>query len=307
MAFILNWVLCRWRVAFQSLAVRMGTLKKILVLLAAVLLALSLWELAQRYFILSPSYQTGKTPQDYGVTYQETWLPVAKTEGGGLVHAWWLPAESPAAPAVLFLHGNDSTLHTDVDLILSLRRLGLAVMAIDYRGYGDGAWYLPSQRSVYTDARVAWQAFKKLAPEASKHLVYGHSLGGAIAMDMAAVSLGVDGVIIDGGFLSVADIAKSYTASWLPFDALIRHNFSSYSKLPAIAAPKLFIHCSGDEVVPMELGERLYQLSPQPKAKLFIRGGDHDTCYQRDKGVWNGAVGSMVEIGCRQKVKVALV
>lgn len=73
------------------------------------------------------------------------------------------------------LHGNDSTLHTDIDLILSLRRLGLAVMAIDYRGYGDGAWYLPSQHSVYADARVAWQAFKQRSPEASKHLVYGHS------------------------------------------------------------------------------------------------------------------------------------
>ncbi|MGR2660932.1 alpha/beta hydrolase, partial [Chromobacterium haemolyticum] len=264
----------------------MGTLKKILVLLAAILLTLSLWELAQRYFILSPSYQTGKTPQDYGVAYQEAWLPIPKAEGGGLVHAWRLPAESLAAPAVLFLHGNDSTLYTDIDLILSLRRLGLAVMAIDYRGYGGGAWYLPSERSVYADARAAWQAFKKLAPEASKHLVYGHSLGGAIAMDLAAVSLGVDGVIIDGGFLSIADIAKSYTASWLPFDALIRHNFSSYSKLPVIAAPKLFIHCSGDEVVPIELGERLYQLSPQPKAKLFMQEGDHDGCYRRAGEVW---------------------
>ncbi|MGR2682910.1 alpha/beta hydrolase [Chromobacterium haemolyticum] len=274
----------------------MGTLKKILGLLVAVLLALSLWELAQRCFILSPSYQTGKTPQDYGVTYQETWLPVVKTEGGCLVHVWWLPAESPAAPAVLFLHGNDSTLYTDIDLILSLRRLGLAVMAIDYRGYGGGAWYLPSERSVYADARAAWQAFKKLSPEASKHLVYGHSLGGAIAMDLAAVSLGVDGVIIDGGFLSIADIVQSYTASWLPFDALIRHNFSSYSKLPVIATPKLFIHCSGDEVVPIVLGERLYQLSPQPKAKLFMQGGDHDGCYRLDSKAWSAEVGVMAGV-----------
>ncbi|MCD5360812.1 alpha/beta hydrolase [Chromobacterium aquaticum] len=273
----------------------MGTLKKILALLAAVLLALSLWELAQRYFILSPSYQTGKTPQDYGVAFKVDWLPVPQAEGGGLVHAWWLPAESSTAPAVLFLHGNDSTLHTDIDLILSLRRLGLAVMAIDYRGYGDGAWYLPSQHSVYADARVAWQAFKQRSPEASKHLVYGHSLGGAIAMDMAAVSLGVDGVIVDGGFLSVADIAKSYTASWLPFDALIRHDFSSYSKLAAIAAPKLFIHCSGDDVVPMALGERLYQLSSRPKAKLFMQGGDHDACYRRDEAAWQRALDRVIK------------
>ncbi|OQS32026.1 alpha/beta hydrolase [Chromobacterium haemolyticum] len=274
----------------------MGTLKKILVLLAAVLLALSLWELAQRYFILSPSYQTGKTPQDYGVTYHETWLPIAKTEGGGLVHAWWLPAHSPAAPAVLFLHGNGSTLYTDIDLILSLRRLGLAVMAIDYRGYGGGAWFLPSERSVYADARAAWQAFKKLSPEASKHLVYGHSLGGAIAIDLATVSLGVDGVIVDGGFLSIADIAKSYTASWMPFDALIRYNFSSYSKLPAIAVPKLFIHCSGDEVVPMDLGEHLYQLSSQPKHKLFMQGGGHDHCYYLDRAAWSAGVGGMAGV-----------
>ena len=93
-AFDGEWCVKVWRCAWARL--------KILALLAAVLLALSLWELAQRYFILSPSYQTGKTPQDYGVAFKEDWSPVPQAEGGGLVHAWWSPAESPIAPAVLF-------------------------------------------------------------------------------------------------------------------------------------------------------------------------------------------------------------
>lgn len=104
------------------------------------------------------------------------------------IHAWWWPAADADAdaPALLYLHGVRWNLTGHLFRLEQLRALGFSVLAIDYRGFGQSLGDLPSERSVYADARIGWERLKALQPDASKRFIYGHSLGGAVAVDLAA-------------------------------------------------------------------------------------------------------------------------
>ncbi|WP_199154042.1 alpha/beta fold hydrolase [Chromobacterium sp. ASV23] len=253
------------------------------------------WQVAQRLVILQPSRQVSVNPKDFGVPYAEEWLdaPAGGGTRAGRVHVWWLPADKPNAPAVLYLHGNESTLSTDIGLMLSLRQAGFAVMAIDYRGYGESALRLPSETSVYTDARLAWARFLERTPQATRRLLYGHSMGSAVAIDLAGHAQRLDGLVVDGAFTSAADVGRAWTADWLPLPKLLRQKFLSKEKIEDLKMPQLFIHCTADEVIPVELGQRLYGLSTGPKQQLLIEGGDHDHCYQAAPERWRHALRQM--------------
>ncbi len=269
--------------------------RKQLYILATLLLLLLVWHVGQRLVILLPSRQVSVSPADFGVPFEELWLD-APAGGGtrpGPVHLWWLPAPKPTAPAVLYLHGNESTLSTDINLILSLWQAGFAVMAIDYRGYGESALRLPSETSVYIDARLAWLRFLQLTGKASRRLLYGHSMGSAVAIDLAGHAQHLDGLIMDGAFTSAADVGRAMTADWLPLSRLLRQEFLSAEKIDDLKVPQLFIHCTADEVIPVELGLKLYGLSTAPKQQLLIEGGDHDHCYQAAPERWRQAVRRM--------------
>ena len=102
------------------------------------------------------------------------------------IHAWWWPAVAKDAPAVLYLHGTRWNLTGQTSRIDQLHAFGFSVLAIDYRGFGKSDGDLPSEQTVYEDARVAWNRLTELQPDASKRFIYGHSLGGAVAIDLAA-------------------------------------------------------------------------------------------------------------------------
>jgi pimeloyl-ACP methyl ester carboxylesterase len=117
---------------------------------------------------------------------QELDLQPKSFKAGQNIHAWWWPAEKANAPAILYLHGVRWNLTGQLFRIEQLRAAGYSVLAIDYRGFGQSKGDLPSESSVYEDARVAWERFKLLQPDPAKRLIYGHSLGGAVAIDLAA-------------------------------------------------------------------------------------------------------------------------
>ena len=145
----------------------------------------------------------------------ETDLPVAAGRSGDAgehINAWWWPAASPDAPAVLYLHGARWNLTGQLFRIEQLHDFGFSVLAIDYRGFGKSSGELPSEETVYEDARLAWQHLKTLQPDPKKRLIYGHSLGGAIAIDLASQpgqQQQARGLIVESTFTTLADIAKS--------------------------------------------------------------------------------------------------
>ena len=219
---------------------------------------------------------------------QEFDLPVASGEGVQHIHAWWWPAAGgrPDAPAILYLHGARWALTGQLFRIEELRDFGFSVLAIDYRGFGKSDGDVPTEESVYQDAHAAWKWLATREPDPSRRFIYGHSLGGAVAIDLAA-SLGpiggaaapmpaAAGLIVESSFTTLEDMAKSLTYPWLPVGLLLSQKFDSIGKMAKVKMPVLIVHGAADRLVPSRFSEQLYQAAPGPKKLLLIDGATHN-------------------------------
>ncbi|KQZ86368.1 alpha/beta hydrolase [Pseudomonas sp. Root562] len=226
-------------------------------------------------------------PQDV----QELDIKPASFKAGQNLHAWWWPAARKDAPAILYLHGVRWNLTGQAFRIEQLRAMGYSVLAIDYRGFGQSKGDLPSEASVYEDARAAWERFKVMQPDAGKRLIYGHSLGGAVAIDLAAElaaqaknnhgSVPVRGLVIESTFTSlgdaVAEVAgNNLPVNWLPVRWLLSQKFDSIDKIVDIDMPLLVVHGLADQFMPSRFSQQLFNAANQPKSLLLIPGGTHN-------------------------------
>ena len=239
-----------------------------------------LLEAKERELLYRPMRDYGRTPADMGITFEEVWIDVAREGGDGneRVHAWWLPSGKPGAPAVLYLHGIRWSLGSNLFRIARWRELGFNVLAIDYRGFGRSDGDLPSEVQIYADARAAWNELAKREPNPELRFIYGHSLGAAVALELAANVDNATGVIAEAGFTSIADIiAESYA----PLNLLVSQKFDALARAKLLKAPVLFMHGTADRYVPPAMSEKLFAAAPQPKKLHLIEGANH--------GNWNGA------------------
>lgn len=214
----------------------------------------------------------------------ESHLPVTTKDKVERIHTWWWPAKKADAPTVLYLHGARWNLTGQLFRIQQLHDFGFSVLAIDYRGFGKSDGELPSEETVYEDARAAWQYLAKLQPDPAKRFIYGHSLGGAVAVELAAglskdaagVKPQAHGLIVESSFTSLADIARSLTYPWLPLQLLMSQKFASIDKIAHVDMPVLIVHGSADRYVPSRFSEQLYEAAPARKKLLLIDGGSHN-------------------------------
>ena len=216
---------------------------------------------------------------------QEMDLPVTGEGKTQHINAWWWPAAAPEAPAVLYLHGSRWNLTGQLFRIEQLREFGFSVLAIDYRGFGKSDGELPSEDTVYEDARVAWERLKQLEPDPAKRFIYGHSLGGAVAIDLAtnlsseaaqSAPIPARGLIVESSFTTLADIARALTYPWLPAQLLLSQKFDSIDKISRVRMPVLIVHGAGDRYVPSHFSQMLYDAAPEPKRLLLVDGGTHN-------------------------------
>jgi len=190
---------------------------------------------------------------------------------------------SPSAGWILYFHGasgNVATLGYN-EAWARFRRLGLGVLAIDYRGFGDSGG-LPSETGLYRDADAAYATLtRSLGVAPSRIVIYGYSLGSAVAIDLA-VRVPAAGLIVEGALRSVpARGAELYP--YLPVAWLARNRFASVDKIARVTMPKLFVHARGDLDVPIAHGQRLFELAAPPKYFQAV-AGSHTDAYQVDPG-----------------------
>jgi fermentation-respiration switch protein FrsA (DUF1100 family) len=158
-----------------------------------------------------------------------------------------------------------------------LSSLGLNVFAFDYRGYGRSEGQ-PSEQGVYLDAEAAYHYLTmiKRVPT-SQLIVLGQSLGGAVAIDLAARKE-CAGIIVESSFTSARDMAKELF-SWLPVHLLIKTKFDSVSKIKKVRAPVLILHGTRDRTVPFKLGQQLYEAAEEAKFFYEVEGAGHNDAY----------------------------
>lgn len=225
---------------------------------------------------------------------QEFDIPVATKEH---LHAWWWPAPDAGAPAVLYLHGSRWNLTGQLMRISQLRDFGFSVLAIDYRGFGKSPGELPSEASVYEDAAIAWRTLARLQPDASRRYLYGHSLGGAVAIELAyrmAGTAGNDvagaGLIVESSFTTLGDVAEVVVNTRWPVRWVLQQKFDSLEKIRAVRMPVLLAHGTEDRYVPARFSEALYAAATAPKHLLLIDGGSHNNSMRRGAAEYREAM-----------------
>jgi len=222
----------------------------------------------------------------------ETSLPVKAGNKIQHVNSWWWPADDPKAPAVLYLHGARWNLTGQLFRIEQLHDFGFSVLAIDYRGFGKSDGDLPSEQTVYEDARVAWQRLAELQPDPKRRFIYGHSLGGAIAIDLASrlrQTGQARGLIVESSFTTLADIARSLSYPWLPLQLVLSQKFDAVDKIAQVSMPVLIVHGTDDHYVPSHFSEKLFEAAPGRKKLLLVEGGTHNNSMRVGESAYRSA------------------
>lgn len=238
---------------------------------------------------------------------QEIDLPIATDVKPQQIHAWWWPAAEQNAPSVLYLHGSRWDLTGQLFRIEQLHAFGFSVLAIDYRGFGKSDGELPSEETVYEDAQVAWDRLLKLQPDPGKRFLYGHSLGGAVAIDLAAkLSAGATagggaapmrGLIVESSFTTLADLARELTVWWLPAESLLTQKFDSVHKIAQVRMPVLIVHGASDRLVPSRFAQALYDAAPEPKRLLLVEGGTHNNSMRTGSAAYRQVLQELFGVG----------
>jgi alpha-beta hydrolase superfamily lysophospholipase len=221
---------------------------------------------------------------------ESVWIEHTSASAGRPIrlHAVHAPNDDADAPLLLFLHGARQNLGRSAFRVEQMRELGFSVLAIDYRGFGASTDELPSEAGVVEDAEAAWRWLGARHPGRARYL-FGHSLGGAVAVQLAArladapAAEAPTGVIVEGTFTSIRDMFGTFKWGWLPISLLITERFDSLATVPRIKAPLLIVHGSEDSVVPSRFGQMLYERATATKRFVLVDGGTHSTTS------WRGA------------------
>ncbi len=208
-------------------------------------------------------------PEDMGLDYKNVTII---TEDKIQLAGWFISSKKPKA-TLIFCHGNAGNISHRMEKIKIFHELDLDVLIFDYRGYGMSKGK-PSENGLYLDAEAVYDYLvnkRKTFP--SGIIVYGESLGAAVAVDLASKHE-TGGIIIEDGFTSVKDMAKRI----LPFVPafIYASKFDSQQKIKNIKSPKLIFHSVDDEIVPYEQGKKLYDNASEPKEFVELHGGHND-------------------------------
>ena len=185
---------------------------------------------------------------------------------GDAMRAWYLKHPNPAAPTVLYLHGSRWNLNCSVFRMQRWSQMGYSLLAIDYRGFGESSPRLPSQASVLADAQAALHELARRQPDPARRFIYGHSLGGAVAAQLAAQQKmpPVAGLILESTFTSIRDMIGTTRWAGVPgLGLLVTQPFDSIRALARVQLPVLLLHGTADRVVPHAMSDALLAAAAQ--------------------------------------------
>jgi len=234
----------------------------------------ALLDAKQREWIFQPTERSWQGADTSGM--EDVWINFDSRLSSESVrlHALWLPAPDANAPVLLYLHGARWNVSGSSQRIRRMQSLGFSVLAIDYRGFGQSSAGLPSEKLAIEDARAAWDWLAQRYPQQPRY-IFGHSLGGAIAIALASEVDDERGTLVEGTFSRMTDVIGSMRWGWLPIGPFLTQTFDSTQRVAHIGSPLLVVHGSGDRLIPPALGQQLYAAAQGPKRWVLVEGGSH--------------------------------
>jgi alpha-beta hydrolase superfamily lysophospholipase len=269
----INWV---WQSFLPDLA-RLGSL-----MLVTYLGICGFLYCQQTRYMFFPSRKQFPSPDYFNLAYEELWLTVPTS--GEKLQGWWIPHPHRSnAPVLVYFHGNKGNIGSCIHHIPDFHQLGFTVVMVDYRGFGASEGPFPTEQRLYEDGDAILQYLvqnRKISPQ--QILVYGHSLGGAIAIHtVTAISSSLEvplaGLVVASSFTAMADaVAMRSFYRFLPIHLLLTQRFDSINKVGKLPIPVLFLHGTDDLILPAAMGQRLFAAAPQPKSLSLFAGATHD-------------------------------
>lgn len=232
----------------------------------------------QQRLMFFPFRQLANTPALYNLDYREVTIPVSNGENIENMQGWWIPATEDDAPVMLYFHHNAANIGANVSQALQFHEMGLSVFLFDYRGFGQSEGDFPTEAQVYEDAAAVWAYLTKVLKIAPEDIViYGHSVGGAIAIDLATKHPEAAALIVQSTFTSMRDMTKRFGLYWLlPIERLLKQRFESLEKMSSVRMPVLILTGTNDIQIPVSMGERLCSAAQNCRQLIVIEGGGHD-------------------------------
>ncbi|HNT38649.1 MAG TPA: alpha/beta fold hydrolase [Rubrivivax sp.] len=248
--------------------------------LAAALQGCAVVDYEQRRWIFLTTRQAWAPGVAAAAGMQDAWIDFVSEhpeQRGQVVnlHGLWLAREEASAPVLLFLHGVRWDVRASAPRMRQLHALGFSVLAIDYRGFGRSSDWMPSETLAAEDAHAAWRWLARRHPQA-RRFIFGHSLGGAVAVRLAQEVDDESGLIVEGGFTSAIDVLKSTRWGWLPVRALVTQTLDGAARIADVGSPVLIVHAAADSMIDPALGRALYERAREPKRFVLVEGAVHE-------------------------------
>jgi pimeloyl-ACP methyl ester carboxylesterase len=240
---------------------------------------------------LHPGLRAGDQPYTLQV-------PAASGQGTDTLALWWLPHADPAAPTLLYLHGTFRNLVGNLSKINALREAGFAVLAVDYRGWGESAAIVPSEDTIHADALRAWAELQKRQPDARRRVIFGHSMGGAVAVHLASLLQGradYAALVLESTFTRMPDVAAEAGFWGRVAASFTTLEFDSLSRIGGIPVPLLMLHGTADKTVPVALGRRLRDAAPPGVTWVEVPGGTHSRLHEEAAAVYRQAMHTLIQ------------
>jgi hypothetical protein len=144
----------------------------------------------------------------------------------------------------------------------------------------------------YEDARAAWEWLRERHPKLPR-LIYGHSLGSAIAVHLASEVHDESGVIVEGAFTSIPDVYSTLRFGWLPLRPLITQRFDAAGRIADVGSPLLVVHGALDQMIQPALGRALFERAKEPKRFILAETGNHHNAQSMVRDEVREALGSL--------------
>jgi uncharacterized protein len=243
----------------------------LVVVIALIAVAILARVFENKFIFFPPRYPQGwVSPEVYKLPLEEVWLAA---QDGVRINGWFLP--NTASPkTLLWFHGNAENIGMCMEQMKAFSHLGINVLEIDYRGYGKSEGK-PDEPGVYRDGEAAYQYLLQVRHfEPANIFIYGHSLGGAIATEIAFRHKS-GGLIVESSFTSARAMARHVLKIPL-MEYSVQNLFDSIDKIPQIQPPVMIIHGTNDKLIPFSMGQGLYAAAREPKTFLAVEGAGHD-------------------------------
>lgn len=226
----------------------------------------------QSIFLFQPKEEYLGTPALVSLKYEE----VAITSNNGNILSGWFVPKADAGQAVLFCHSNYGNISYFIQDLHAIHQMGFPVLVFDYQGYGKSGGE-PSEESLHADGEAAWNYLLSRGYGSDRIILWGRSLGGAVAARLA-VDHEPAALVIESTFIKFPEVARDFFP-YVPVSIIARYDLDVEKDIKKIDCPLLIVHSRDDEIIDFRHGKKLFQAAHEPKSFLEISGSHNDGYY----------------------------